>query len=184
VRPAVPAETRPLLAGFIAVQLIVGYEWLMSGLAKVMADNFPGGLAAALSDTTKDQSGWYKSFIDGVVIPNGPLFGYLVMIGEVIVGVALIAAPLAWLRRGTRLGSRERTVLVGIVALTSIVGAFMSLNYHLAMGATAPWIISADPYDQGVDLDSLMAMLQLVIAAVCLVYLVRLRHRSTSRPPL
>jgi len=180
VIPAAPADTRPLVAGCLSVQFFLGYEWLMSGLAKVTADNFPGGLAATLSDTTKDQSGWYESFIDGVVIPNGPSFGYLVMIGELSVGVALIAAALVWLVRWKRLGSTQRTVLLGIVALTGIVGAFMSVNYHLAMGATAPWIISADPSDQGVDLDSLMSMLQLVLAAVCLVYLVSLRHRSTS----
>ena len=178
-RPAL-ADTTPLLVGFIAVQFILGYEWLMSGLAKVIADDFPGGLAATLSDTTNDQSGWYKSFIDGVVVPNGPLFGYLVMIGELSVGVVLMAASLVWLLRWTRLGSTQRLALVGIVTLTGIVGAFMSFNYHLAMGATAPWIISADPYDQGVDLDSLMSMLQLVIVAAGMVYLVSHRHRSTS----
>ena len=174
--PAATADTRPLLAGFLAVQFFLGYEWLMSGLSKIMADNFPGTLAGTLSDSMQDQTGWYKDFVDGVVIPNAQTFGYLVMIGEVAVGVTLIATALVWLVRWSRMSLNQRSLLLGIIALTTIVGAFMSLNFHLAMGATAPWMISPDPNDQGVDLDSLMVMVQLAFAAVALVYLVRLRR--------
>jgi hypothetical protein len=173
-------DTKPLLVGFLAVQFLLGYEWLMSGLAKVAADDFPGGLAQTLTDATQGQTGWYKSFIDGVVIPNGPLFGSLVMLGEVVVGVTLIAASLAWLARWGRLGSGAQVVLLAVVALAGVVGAFMSLNFHLAMGATAPWVISPDPNDQGVDLDSLMFMLQVVLAIASVAYLVRLRRGSVS----
>ncbi len=103
---------------------------------------------------TKDQTGWYKSFIDGVVIPNGPTFGYLVMLGELSVGTVLIVTSLIWFARWSDLSSRNRGFLVALVALVGLVGATMSINFHLAMGANAPWTIAADPNDQGVDLDS------------------------------
>ena len=149
----------------------------MSGLSKILADNFPGTLAGTLSDSTQDQTGWYKDFIDGFVIPNAQTFGYLVMIGELAMGGAtLIATALVWLVRWSRMSLNQRSLLLEIVAFTAIIGAFMSLNFHLAMGATAPWMISPDPNDQGVDLDSLMVMAQLAFAAVALVYLVRLRR--------
>jgi len=176
--PMVTSDTRPLLAGFLAVQFFLGYEWLMSGLSKLAADNFPGSLAGTLADATKDQSGWYKSFVDGVVLTNGPLFGSLVMIGELAVGVTLIVAALTWLVLWSDLSLTSRSVLLTIIVLAGIVGAFMSLNFHLAMGADAPWVISADPNDQGVDLDSLMTLLQVVLAVVSLTYLVRIRRYS------
>ena len=85
-------------------------------------------------------------------------------------------AAIVWLTWWSQLSARERTMLLGAVALAAVVGSFMSLNFHLAMGATAPWVISPDPNDQGVDLDSLMAIMQLVLAAASLRYLVSLRQ--------
>ena len=56
--------------------------------------------------------------------------------------------------------------MLGFVAAAALIGTFMSLNFHMAMGATAPWAISPDPNDQGVDLDSLMMIMQLVLVSV------------------
>jgi len=168
-------EARPLLIGLLAVQLFIGYEWLMSALSKILADDFAGSLGATLSDAAAGQAGWYKDFIDTVVVPNGPLFGSLVMAGELAVGIALVAASLVGMFRWGRLTLGQRRLLLGVMAVSSFVGAFMSLNFHLAMGATAPWVISPDPNDQGVDLDSLLVMLQLVVAFASL-YLMRVRR--------
>jgi hypothetical protein len=38
------AESLPLV-GLLFVQLLVGYEWFVSGLTKVVRSGFPGGLA-------------------------------------------------------------------------------------------------------------------------------------------
>jgi uncharacterized membrane protein YphA (DoxX/SURF4 family) len=179
MRTTVATEVRPLLAGFLAIQFLIGYEWLMSGLSKINAGSFPQSLAGTLSDATNGQTGWYKSFIDGVVIPNGELFGYLVMVGELAVGVALVAAALIGLVRWGHLTSIQHVVLLGVIALSCVVGAFMSANFHLVMGANAPWTISPDPNDQGVDLDSLMVMLQLVVV-VASVYLLRQRRAHAA----
>ncbi len=58
----------------------------------------------------------------------------------------------------------------------------MSLNFHLAMGANPPWLISPDPNDQGVDLDSLMVVMQLVLVGASVRYLVSIRraHREEA----
>jgi uncharacterized membrane protein YphA (DoxX/SURF4 family) len=53
--PAVSIHPEPLIAGFLGVQFFLGYEWLMSGLSKLLAGDFASGLAATLSDMTKDQ---------------------------------------------------------------------------------------------------------------------------------
>jgi thiosulfate dehydrogenase (quinone) large subunit len=173
-RTALPtAGVGPLVAGLLAFQAFLGYEWLMSGLSKVLAGDFPSSLGGTLADMTRDQTGWYKSFVDGIVIPNGTLFGYAVMFGELCVGTVFVATALvAFVRWSPR--------LLAVVAVFAIAGAFMSLNFHLAMGVQPPWVVSPNPNDQGVDLDSLMVILQVALAVVSVSYLVRARNHSQA----
>ena len=57
---------------------------------------------------------WYKSFLMNVVIPNRELFGYLVMYGEILLGLCLI---------------------VGLFTrLCSAIGIFQFANYILGPG--------------------------------------------------
>jgi thiosulfate dehydrogenase [quinone] large subunit len=57
---------------------------------------------------------WYKEFLANVVLPNQELFGYLVMYGEILVGLCLIIGLL--------------------VRFSSAVGIFMFINYILGPG--------------------------------------------------
>jgi thiosulfate dehydrogenase [quinone] large subunit len=176
-------SARPLLVGLLAVQIFLGYEWLISGLAKVLAGDFASGLANTLSDQTKDLTGPYKSFLDGVVIPNGQLFGYLVMAGELALGLVLIGAALLWVVRWSHLGFAGRQVILGLIVLGGVVAIFMNINFHIAGGASHPWLIAADPNGEGVDLDSLMPIIQTIISAVAFVFLRRLRSTRTATAP-
>ncbi len=179
------ATARPLLVGLLAVQIFLGYEWLMSGLAKVLAGGFSSGLASSLSDQSKDLSGPYKSFLDGVVIPNGQLFGYLVMLGEVALGVVLIVTALLWMTRWSELSFGGRQLILGLIVLAGGVAIFMNVNFHLAAGANHPWLIAADPNGEGVDLDSLMPVIQVILSGVAFAFLRQLRSArpaSAQRP--
>ncbi len=181
-RPEVTFEgsARPLLIGLLAVQIFLGYEWFMSGLAKALAGDFASGLAGTISDQTKDLSGPYKSFIDGVVIPNGQLFGYLVTAGELALGIVLVGAALLWITRWSQLGFTGRQVVLGLIVLSGVVAVFMNVNFHLAGGANHPWLIAADPNGEGVDLDSLMPIIQIIISGVASVFLRRLRSAGPA----
>lgn len=170
------AGARLLAAGFFALQIGLGYVWLMSGLSKVTNGSFASKLGTVLTGMTQGQTGPYKSFTDSVVVPNGQLFGYMVMLGELAVGIVLILTALVYLARSSRLGIRGRGILFGLVALASLAAAAMSINYHLSMGANPPWQISSDPYMEGVDPDSVLAILELIVAAVSLRYLMLLRR--------
>src|SRR5262249_19506742 len=64
------AAGRIPLIGLLVVQLLVGYEWLMSGLTKIVRGGFPSGLADELRDKSQGAAGWYKSLLDGSVIPH------------------------------------------------------------------------------------------------------------------
>ena len=176
---------RPLLGGLVLIQAFLGYEWFMSGIAKALSSDFVSGLGDELTDTSKDLSGFYKWFLDGIVIPNAPQFGYLVMVGELAIGIGLIALAAVWWFRWAGLSYNGRSVLLGLIVVAGVVAVFMNINFHLANGSTHPWFIAADPFDEGVDLDSVMPLLQLAISGVALVVLRQVRatrHASETRP--
>ena len=165
------------LIGLLVVQIAIGYEWLISGLTKVIDGGFPRGLAAELRDSSTAAPSFYKSFLDNVVIPHGQIFGYLVEIGELVGGIALIAAALLWLTRWRRLSLSWQITVLAVTAIASVVGIFMNINFHLANGGTHPWLIPPSGFDEGVDLDSLMPAIQLVLLAVSVAGL-RILRRS------
>lgn len=154
------------LVGLLFVQLLVGYEWFVSGLTKIVRGSFPGGLADELTEKSQDASGWYRSFLDGSIIPHASTFGYLIEIGELLVGAALIAAALAWLIRWERLSDAGRVGVLATTLVASLIGVFMAVNFHLANGAPHPWLIPKDGFDEGIDLDSLLPAIQLVLIGV------------------
>lgn len=51
-------------------------------------------------------------------------------------------------------------------ALLVLAGVAMNVGFHLANGSAHPWLIPEDGFDEGVDLDSLMPAIQLVLAGV------------------
>jgi hypothetical protein len=154
------------LLGLLTVQALLGYEWLMSGLTKVVRGGFPSGLAGELQEKSGGAASWYRSFLDVVVIPNGSLFGALIVVGELAVGAVLIAAAALWAFRWDRLGARGRTALLAATVAAGAGGILMNVNFHVANGFAHPWLIPGDGFDEGVDLDSFMPAVQLVLVIV------------------
>jgi thiosulfate dehydrogenase [quinone] large subunit len=176
-----PRASRLPLIGLLLVQLLVGYEWLMSGLTKIVRGDFPGGLAAELREKSEGASGWYKSFLDGSVIPHASAFGYLIEIGELVVGLALVVAAIVWLLRWERLPYSGRVAVLTTTTLASLGAIFMAVNFHLANGAPHPWLIPKDGFDEGIDLDSLLPAVQLVLVGVSFGLLRALRRERRTQ---
>lgn len=155
----------PLL-GLLAIQVLIGYEWLMSGLTKVVRGGFPSGLADELAEKSEGAASWYVSFLESVVIPNAAAFGVLIIVGELAVGAALVSTAALWAFRWDGLGSRGRTAVLAATAVSALGGVFLNVNFHLANGSAHPWLIPGEGFDEGVDLDSLMPGIQLALVAV------------------
>ena len=160
------AVSRLPLVGLLLVQLIVGYEWFNSGLTKIVRGGFPSGLATDLTDRVKDAPGWYRSFVDGSIIPHAVAAGYLIEIGELLVGVALIVAALLWLFRWERLPDTGRLAILTATILAALGATFMAINFHLANGGSHPWLIPKSGFDESVDLDALLPAIQVVFIVV------------------
>lgn len=167
---------RLALVGLLLIQIIIGYEWFVSGVTKVVRGGFPSGLAEELTEKSEGVGGWYGSFLDDVVIPNASAFGYLIIIGEVLVGVGLIAAALVWFFAWERLSIGGRAAVALVTLLAALGGILMNVSFHLANGSAHPWLIPSDGFDEGVDLDSLMPAIQLVFVVVSTALLISLRQ--------
>ena len=134
----------------------------------------------ASSGTCPKATSWCKSFLDSVVIRHGSLFGYLIEVGELAVGVALICAAAVWLFRWRTLSYRRRIVVVAVTGLAAAIGVAMNVNFYLAGAGTYPWMIPRDGFDDGVDLGSPDAGDSSALIGVCAYTLRALRreHRQ------
>jgi hypothetical protein len=174
---------RLALIGFIVVGAFIGYEWFMSGLTKIVRGGFPSGLADELREKSEGTVGWYRSFLDGTVIPNGNAFGILIELSELAIGVALIGAAILMLWRWQRLSYRQELAVLAAVAIASVAGILMNVNFHLANGSPHPWLIPADGFDEGVDMDSLLPLIQLTFAVVSARLFLTLRRQHRAAQP-
>jgi thiosulfate dehydrogenase [quinone] large subunit len=184
-----PTTEKPTLSlglkGLLIIQIAVGYEWLMSGLTKIIRGGFPAGLAAELHDNAAAAAPWYRWFLVHVVIANGSAFGYLIEIVEVLAGAALITTALLWLLRWQRLASWARTVTLGTIVAAALAAIFMAVNFHLANGSTHPWILPREGFDESVDLDSLLPLIQGVFIWVSVATWLALRRaRQVATPEI
>lgn len=98
------------------LRIYIGYYFLQQGIGKYQRD-FPHGdwIGRQIGDIVNlDLYSWYKSFLMNYVVPHHELFGYLIMAGEVLVGVGLL------------LGLFTRW--------SAFIGLFMVINYYLGDG--------------------------------------------------
>lgn len=187
--PMTPAENRrdalrekpgAGMGGLLVVTLVIGYEWFISGLVKFVRGEFPAGLAEELLEKSQGTAEWYAAFLRRAVIPNAEIFGYFIELSELLAGLALLAGPLIWLFAWDRVSDRIRSVVLLFIALATIGGTLLAINLHLANGAAHPWLIPGDAFDEGIDLDSVLPAIQIVIATVSIIHLRRLRRTPTG----
>jgi len=169
-----------LSAGFLLLQILVGYEWFASGLTKLAHGDFPAGLAADLRERAQVAAPWYGHFLRSVVIPHASGFGYAIELTELLSGVALIAtavAGLLLLRREQGIDTRFHLWAAGLAAAAAFAGLVLAVNFVLAnrMGFSP---VAADSFDEGVGLDSLLVGIQLVLLGVALTSLAPLWARE------
>lgn len=151
-----------------AVQGIVGWEWLVSGANKVLSGSFPSGLAGTLGDGVKNNpNGWYVAFLQAMVLPHSVFFGYLIEAAEVLTGLALLSGALILISGIRRRGEPQYRLAVAQISaavLAALMCGFLCVNFRFFMGdGLLPGIDPSHAFDEGIDLDTLMAPMALVI---------------------
>jgi len=165
------------------VQVIVGFEFFWTVLVKLVRGGFVSGLAADLQNRVQAAPGWYRSFAESVVIPNASLFGYLIIMGELFVGVTLMATAIVWLVRWESPSLTARRTLVGLIFLAAAAALAMNLNYHIANGAANPWQLPAEVFDEGVDINTVLSLIDAVLIVVMAGVLLSLRGGGGAGTP-
>ncbi|HEX6510542.1 MAG TPA: hypothetical protein VF221_23180 [Chloroflexota bacterium] len=156
-----PARPVGLAAGLCLVQLVLAYEWLMSGINKLLNPNFTAQLASNLQQNmTGNPYIWYAGILRQIVLPRAGVFGVLTELGELSIGVTLLASAVLWLRRP----NSRLTLHVGKAACLALAGSiFLPLNFFLMSGDPIPWINSANAFNEGVSIDAFIAMLAVTL---------------------
>lgn len=112
-------KVRAQLWPLAIARVMLGIMFLVAGIDKLQAGpQWPDRMSSFLSRFDGRAVGFYQSFIDKVAIPHSTFFGYLVALGEVAVGIALVT------------GTCTR--------LASFFGLFMVVNFML-LKADAIW---------------------------------------------
>ncbi len=109
---------------WLIVRIYVGYEWLSAGWEKLFNPNWIGGNAGVVvksflinclskvGGAHPDVSGWYAFLVSHIAVPCSVILSYLVVFGEIFVGIALILG-----------------IFTGVAAF---FGSVMNFNYMLA----------------------------------------------------
>jgi hypothetical protein len=151
------------IGALLAIQIIIGYEWFLSGFTKLYRGGFAAGLGADLKDKSQAASHWYRTFLNDNIIPNAKTFAVLITWTELAVGVILIGISVLWMMRWSRLSDRVRLITFVLVAGASLSAILMAVNFHLASGAHHPWLIPRTGFDESIDLDTILLFCQLAI---------------------
>lgn len=162
--------------GYLLVQAVVGYEWLSSGLTKIVHGDFPGGLADDLRERESQSAAWYRHFLDRAIIPHAATFGYAIEAVELAAGIVLIASAVVLLAR-PRFPSVPMRGVAAVTALAALAGLVIVVNLVLAdrVGFRP---VGPDSFDEAITLDALLVGVQSILLGVSLFVAARTPQRE------
>jgi hypothetical protein len=163
----------------IGLQAALGYEWLVSGLDKILYGRFPESLGGLLASVLRvgNITTPFAALLRALALPHPLFFGYLIEWSETLAGLALLGAALAallrpilerflapetrpWLARGSRTLDALDALAVAAAAGTVLLG----LSFYLLDGAPAFWPLPSIAFGGAVDTGLLLAALATPLA--------------------
>ena len=170
-RAAPAALPAPIPVVRVGLQVALGYEWLASGLDKLLYGHFPAALGGLLAGVLRGGAvpAPFAALLRAVALPRATLVGRLVQWGEMLAGLALLAAGLATLLRPVLercLAPAARPWLVRMhgtvdaLALAAAAGTvLLGLSFYLLDGAPPFWPLPSVAFGGAVDTGLLLAAL-------------------------
>src|SRR5215469_1246134 len=157
------------------LQLVIGYQWLVSGADKLLLGTFPAQMGQLLAGSISSGKlpNYFAALLRALVVPDAPVFGYAIMLGETLAGLGLIAAGLlALLRplaeahltgrlwRGFALADR---LVTGVAPLAGVGAGLLGLSYYLLDGAPTLWFTASLAYGGAIAPGMVVALASLVL---------------------
>jgi len=178
--PAALARVTPAAWGMALVEAVIGYEWLLSALNKILSPSFNAGLAHQLHMAMMgNPNGWWVSLSNTLMIPHAQLCALLAQVGELLVAVGLFAGAALWIG-GWLPTARWARWLNGGVIVALIGGVTMTANYYVMAGNTVPGLNPNAPFNEGLSLDGVLTLLAVGLLLVHLLALRAPTRRWTS----
>ena len=168
-------STRSPNLALAGLQLLVGYAWLLAGVDKLLLGTFPTQLGGLLRTATGGGylPGFFVALLQGLVMPNTMLFGYLIEWGETLAGLGLMTAgllALLWPLAGRYLdGTSAEAFLFGarlferLAPLAAIGAGLLGLSYFLLDGAPAPWFVPGIAFGGALNAGLLLAAASVIL---------------------
>jgi thiosulfate dehydrogenase (quinone) large subunit len=140
------ADTR-IAPVWLILRLWLGYQWLQAAWGKWTEGGWVGkgaggavkGFAqGAIAQTTGEHpqvTGWYADFLENVVVPNAAVFSYLVIFGEMLVGIALVLGVFTGIAAFFGVFMNASYMFAGVAGanpLMAIVGVLLILAWRVA----------------------------------------------------
>jgi hypothetical protein len=179
LRHALPEQVRatqthrPSVA-LVGLQLIVGYEWLVSGVDKLLLGTFPARLGGLITGGGH-LPGFFAAILQQLVAPNAVLFGYLIEWGETLAGFGLITAGLVALLRPLAerhlRGALATAFAFGLrlldllTPLAAIGAGLLGLSFFFLDGLPMPWFTPGLAYGGAIDTGLFLAAASVVLVA-------------------
>lgn len=135
----------------VVIQFVLAYEWLHSGWGKWATSGFIDNIGKTLDGfITKNPNTGYAAFLQNTAVPNAQLFGNLIRIGELSVGIAFALGGILLLAK-----KRLDPTVIWLLVFAFLGGAIMNFNFYFAAG----WL---SPSTGGINL--VMGLISLVFA--------------------
>lgn len=74
----------------VLLRVYTGLFFVYFGFGKIRRDNFADGLAGFVNSQLENSFGFFRGFLESVVLPNKGLFAFLVSWGELVIGIAMV----------------------------------------------------------------------------------------------
>ena len=160
------------LAGF---QLLVGYEWLLAGGDKFLLGGFPAQLGGLLSTLINGGHlvGFFAAILQGLVVPNAALFGYLIESGETLAGLGLVSAGLVALLRPLARRSLSGTsatlfvygdrLIERLAPLAATGAGLLGLSYFFLDSLPKPWFVPSIAFGGSIDNGLFLAVASMIL---------------------
>lgn len=184
--------TRSIAAwGLALVEIIIGYEWLLSALNKMLSPQYRPGFVDALQQMggTNNPNGWWVSYVHQQVFPWAWQWATIIEVGELLVALGFFAGAILWVSKGFPSSHWAITLNIGVI-VAIVGGVLMTASYYLMAGHTLPWLNPADPFDEGLSLDGLLTGIGLGLLLIHLIALwigdlphleAHLKHRASLK---
>jgi hypothetical protein len=160
----------------IGLQAALGYEWLVSGLDKILYGRFPetlGGLLASVLRVGKIPAP-FAALLRELALPHPLFFGWLIEWSETLAGLALLGAALVTLlqpileRRLAPEGrlwlERARRTVDALAVVAAAGTVLLGLSFFLLDGTPAFWPLPSIAFGGAVDTGLLLAALAAPLA--------------------